>query len=86
MGVYKFYMPSVSVMGPNALAEAGKDIKELGFKKALIVTDKVLVKIKLVDKITDVLKQQSIDFVVFDKTQPNPTIQNVEDGLALLQN
>lgn len=86
MGVYKFYMPPVSVMGPNALAEAGKDIKGLGFKKALIVTDRVLVEIKLVDKITNVLKQQNIDFVVFDKTQPNPTIQNVEDGLALLQN
>ena len=86
MGVYKFFMPPVSVMGPKALEEAGKDIKELGFKKALIVTDKVLVEIKLVDKMTDVLKQHDIDFVVFDKTQPNPTTQNVEDGLALLQN
>lgn len=82
---YKFYMPAVNLMGANCLEEAGKDIQDLGFKKALIVTDKVLNEIGLVKKITDVLEKNNVGYVVFDETQPNPTDGNVESGLRLLK-
>ncbi|PSC67953.1 alcohol dehydrogenase [Micractinium conductrix] len=38
---YAFFMPALSLLGPNALKAAGKEITKLGLKKALIVTDKV---------------------------------------------
>ena len=82
---FKFFMPNVSVMGPGCLADAGKDISKLGFKKALIVTDKILAEIKLVDKLTEVLENENIEYVVYDKTQPNPTVKNVRDGLDLIK-
>lgn len=82
---YKFYMPPVNLMGPNCLEDAGKDIKSLGFKKALIVTDKVLVEIGLVNKLTKVLEANTIEYLIFDETKPNPTVTNVEDGLVLLK-
>ncbi|TDT72018.1 alcohol dehydrogenase [Hypnocyclicus thermotrophus] len=86
MAGLKFFMPSVNLMGPNCLEDAGKDIKALGFKKALIVTDKVLNDIGLVKKLTKVLYDNNIEYVIFDGTQPNPTTKNVADGLTLLKN
>lgn len=82
---FKFFMPSVNLMGPNCLVDAGKDINALGFKKALIVTDKVLNDIGLVSKLTEVLDENKVEYVVFDETQPNPTVGNCEAGLKLLQ-
>jgi alcohol dehydrogenase len=78
-------MPPISLMGPNCLQEAGDEINCLGLKKALIVTDKVLVDIKLVDKLTEMLESKGIEYVVFDETQPNPTVGNVESGEKMLK-
>lgn len=85
MSGFKFFMPAVNLMGPNCLKDAGADIKALGFKKALIVTDKVLNEIGLVKKLEEVLTDNGVEFVIFDGTQPNPTTGNVEDGLKLLK-
>ena len=85
MASYKFFMPSVNLMGANSLKDAGSDIKALGFKKALIVTDKVLVQIGLVKKLEAVLLENDVEFVIYDGTQPNPTSGNVSEGLELLK-
>lgn len=80
----KFFIPSVNVLGQGAVDEAIGDIKTLGFKHALIVTDKPLVKIGLVGEVAEKLGQNGITSTVFDGVQPNPTVTNVEAGLALL--
>jgi len=85
MASYKFFMPSVNLMGANSLKDAGIDIKALGFKKALIVTDSVLVQIGLVKKLEAVLLENDVEFVIYDGTQPNPTSGNVSEGLELLK-
>ncbi|MGL5542978.1 MAG: L-threonine dehydrogenase, partial [Fusobacteriaceae bacterium] len=81
-----FYMPPMSLMGIGCLKDGCDQIVTLGFKKALIVTDKVLVDIKLVDKLTQLLAERKIEYVIFDETKPNPTVTNVNDGLQILQN
>ncbi|MGU8477339.1 L-threonine dehydrogenase [Clostridium perfringens] len=82
---YKFFMPSISLMGADCLKDAGEQVAELGFKKALIVTDKVLGQIGIVKKVTDVLDNKDIEYEIYDETKPNPTVKNVNDGLALLK-
>ena len=82
---YKFFMPAISLMGADCLKDAGDQVGELGFKKALIVTDKVLGQIGIVKKVTDVLDNKDIEYAIYDETKPNPTVQNVNDGLALLK-
>lgn len=82
---YKFFMPSISLMGADCLKDAGEQVAELGFKKALIVTDKVLGQIGIVKKVTDVLDNKDIEYAIYDETKPNPTVKNVNDGLALLK-
>ncbi|EJT6171553.1 L-threonine dehydrogenase [Clostridium perfringens] len=82
---YKFFMPAISLMGADCLKDAGEQVAELGFKKALIVTDKVLGQIGIVKKVTDVLDNKNIEYAIYDETKPNPTVKNVNDGLALLK-
>lgn len=82
---YKFFMPAISLMGADCLKDAGDQVGELGFKKALIVTDKVLGQIGIVKKVTDVLDNKNIEYAIYDETKPNPTVKNVNDGLALLK-
>ncbi|WP_338589458.1 L-threonine dehydrogenase [Shewanella khirikhana] len=81
----KFFIPSVNVLGQGAVDEAIGDIKTLGFKKALIVTDKPLVQIGIAGDLVEKLGENGIVAVVFDGVQPNPTTGNVEAGLKLLK-
>lgn len=80
-----FFMPSVNIMGTGCLQEAILAIRSHGFRKALIVTDKVLNKLGVAANIQSQLAARDIQSVVFDGTQPNPTVANVRDGLAHLK-
>ncbi|GHA56272.1 L-threonine dehydrogenase [Photobacterium aphoticum] len=79
-----FFIPTVNLMGAGCLTEAVDAIQAHGFKKALIVTDKVLSQIGMVQQVADLLTARNVASVVFDGTQPNPTIDNVRAGLDLL--
>ncbi|WP_076407942.1 L-threonine dehydrogenase [Shewanella sp. UCD-KL12] len=81
----KFFIPSVNVLGKDAVDEAIGDIKTLGFKRALVVTDKPLVEIGLVGQVAEKLGAAGIVATIFDGVQPNPTSGNVEAGLELLR-
>ncbi|MCW8327437.1 L-threonine dehydrogenase [Photobacterium sp. SDRW27] len=80
-----FFIPTVNLMGAGCLTEAADAVKAQGFKKALIVTDKILSQIGMVKQVADLLAEREVESVVFDGTQPNPTIGNVEAGLELLK-
>lgn len=80
-----FFIPTVNLMGAGCLKDAADAIQSKGFKRGLIVTDVILNKIGVVKKVQTLLNQRSVQSVVFDGTKPNPTIRNVNDGLALLK-
>ncbi len=80
-----FFIPTVNLMGAGCLKDAADSIKAQGFTKGLIVTDKILNQIGVVKQVQDLLSERHIEAVVFDGTQPNPTISNVNAGLALLK-
>ena len=81
--MYSYFMPTVNLMGAKAVEEVGKQSVVLGVKKALIVTDKPLMGTNIVKKVVDILKASDVEAVIFDGTQPNPTVGNVEDGTAM---
>lgn len=85
MSAMKFFMPAVNQMGSGCLESSIIDIAGLGFKKALVVTDKMLNEIGMVSAVAEKLAAQSISSVIFAGTQPNPTCGNVAAGLELLQ-
>ncbi|HDY7774405.1 TPA: L-threonine dehydrogenase [Vibrio vulnificus] len=80
-----FFIPTVNLMGAGCLKDAADSIKAQGFTKGLIVTDKILNQIGVVKQVQDLLSERHVETVVFDGTQPNPTIGNVNAGLALLK-
>ena len=81
--VFKIAMPLLPYREPQLLrdsAEVAKVINEKNLKKTLIVTDQNLIKFGLTTKIEQELKQNNIDFAVFDQVFANPTISQVENG------
>ena len=85
MSVTQFFIPSRNLIGPGALDEGVAQIARLGFKKALIVTDQPLVSLGVAKLVADKLAAQGVASVVFDGVKPNPTVGNVNAGLAVLQ-
>ncbi|PWB33956.1 L-threonine dehydrogenase [Pseudomonas sp. SDI] len=80
-----FFIPAVNIMGIDCLNEALEAIVGYGFRKALIVTDAGLAKAGIAERLAEQLAVRDINAVVFDGAKPNPSIANVEQGLALLQ-
>lgn len=80
-----YYMPPVSMIGPGVLQDVGPQITSMGCRKALLVTDAVLVKVGVVKKLTDVLEASGVAYALFSDVQPNPTCANVNAGLSMLK-
>ncbi|WP_295650369.1 iron-containing alcohol dehydrogenase [uncultured Mucilaginibacter sp.] len=83
--IRRIYWPAINLIGPGAVKEIGTEIKKLNFKKILLVTDKVLRAVGVVNNVTSVLDKAKIDYVIFDDVEPNPTCKNVNDGLAIFK-
>ncbi|MFD2645394.1 L-threonine dehydrogenase [Pseudomonas japonica] len=80
-----FFIPAVNIMGIDCLEEALNAIVGHGFRKALIVTDTGLAKAGVAERIAEQLAVRDIDSRVFDGAKANPSIANVEQGLAMLR-
>jgi alcohol dehydrogenase len=80
---YGFFIPSVTLMGPGCAKEVGPKAKELGAKKAMIVTDAGLHKMGVSETIAGYLKDAGLDVVIYPGAEPNPTDKNVHDGVKV---
>ena len=79
--VNRFILNEVSYFGPGARKELAGEVKRLGYKKALVVTDKGLMKFGVAQKVIDVLDANNIPYAIFDDVKPNPTVTNVKNGI-----
>lgn len=77
----RFMLNETSYLGKGAREELAPEIKNRGFKKAFVVTDKSLAECGVINKVTDVLERAGIPFEVYSEVKPNPTIKNVTDGI-----
>lgn len=80
-----YYIPPINLLGRGCLAELKQPLSTMGCKKALVVSDKFLMGNGTIKKVTDILKEAGVDFVVYDEPKPNPTVKNVEDGYKILK-
>ena len=76
-----FYIPCVSLFGPDCSKEVGERAHNLGAKKVLIVTDEGLFKFGVADTIASYLKAANVDYHIFPGAEPNPTDINVLKGV-----
>lgn len=78
----RMILNETSYFGKGAIQSIADEVKARGSKKVLLVTDKDLIKFEVATKVIDVLKAAAIDFTIFDHVKANPTITNVQDGVA----
>ncbi len=76
-----FSLPPTIITGTGASEKVGEQAKRLGVTKALIVTDLGILRIGYADQISKNLHNASIDSTIFSEVTPDPTLQNVKDGL-----
>ena len=86
MSIEKFVLNETSYFGFGAREVLPEEIKNRGYKKVLVVTDKSLFVIGLTKKVTDKLEEAGIEYTVFSDVKPNPTVKNVKDGLEVCRN
>ncbi len=70
-----------SYFGKGAIKEIANEVKNRGLKKVMLVTDKDLIKFNVATKVCDVLDEAKIAYEIYDKIKPNPTIENVTEGV-----
>lgn len=79
--VNRFILNEVSYFGPGARKELPGVVSRFGYKKALVVTDKSLMKFGVAKMVIDELDAAGIAYDIFDDVKPNPTVTNVKDGI-----
>lgn len=85
MKTWKFLSPTKVRFGIGVTSEVGFFFKKNKIGKILVVTDAGLLKVGIVDKVTKVLDEENLKYEIFDKTEPEPPVDNVYDALAVFR-
>lgn len=78
----RIILNTVSYHGKGAINEIVPVAKSKGFKKVFVCTDPDLLKFGVSAKVTDLLDKEGIAYTIYSGIKPNPTIENVKDGVA----
>ncbi|MDR1292170.1 MAG: lactaldehyde reductase [Clostridiales Family XIII bacterium] len=77
----RFILNETSYHGAGAIAEIANEAQARGFKKAFVASDPDLIEFLVTKKVLDVLDGAGLDYELFSEIQPNPTIENVQEGV-----
>ena len=80
--VNRIVLNETSYHGAGAIQEIATEATKRGFKKAFVCSDPDLVKFGVTKKVTDVLDNAGLAYEVYSQIKPNPTIENVQTGVA----
>ena len=77
----RIILNETSYFGAGARENIASEAKARGFKKALFVTDKDLMKFGVAAKVTEILDREGMAYEILDDVKANPTIENVQNGV-----
>ena len=78
----RIVLNETSYHGAGAIKEIPGEVTRRGLTKAFVCSDPDLVKFKVTDKVLNVLKENNLDYELYSNIKPNPTIENVQTGVA----
>ena len=81
--VNRIILNETSYFGRGAREKLTEEIEARHFEKVLVVTDKSLLETGTVTLVTDVLDKKQINYHVYDGVKPNPSVENVQDGVKV---
>jgi alcohol dehydrogenase len=79
-----FRVPPIIHYGEGALGELGETARQLGFRRVLLVTDSGVVRLGVAGQARELLESAGVSVTLFEGVEPDPTLRNVEEGLATL--
>ena len=79
--INRMILNETSYFGYGARISIIDEVKSRKLRKALVVSDKNLVEVGLTKKVLDVLDENNLEYELFSDIKPNPTVNNVKDGL-----
>lgn len=77
----RFVLNETSYHGSGAITNIVPEIVARGFKKAFVASDPDLIKFGVTQKVTKLLDEAKVSYVIYSNIQPNPTIENVQNGV-----
>ena len=80
--MYRIVLNETSYYGAGCRSVIADEVRKRGFSKALLVTDKDLIRFGVAEKIEEVLRNAGIPYEIFSDLKANPTITNVKNGVA----
>lgn len=78
----RIMLNETSYHGAGAIKEIATEAKTRAFKKAFVCSDPDLIKFGVTKKVTDVLDEAGLAYEIYSDIKANPTIQNVQNGVA----
>ncbi|MGM3190841.1 lactaldehyde reductase [Dickeya dadantii subsp. dieffenbachiae] len=82
---HRMILNETSYFGSGAIAHLTEEVQRRGFRKALVVTDKELMKYGVAGKVTALLDKAGLPYDIYDGVIPNPTIAVVQQGVERFQ-
>ena len=79
----RFVLNETSYHGKGAIESIVSELKARGLKKPMVCSDPDLVKFKVTEKVTKLLDEAKIEYTLNSDIKPNPSIQNVQNGVKL---
>lgn len=79
--INRIVLNETSYFGAGSISVIPQEVAQRQFKKALVVTDKDLLKFNVAQKVTNILENAGIPYEIYDNIKPNPTIENVTTGV-----
>lgn len=78
----RIVLNEMSYFGRGSSSVIAEEIKRRGYRKVLLVSDKALIGIGPVEKVESILREADINYTLFSEIKANPSIKNVQDGVA----
>ncbi len=78
----RIVLNEISYHGAGAVAEIAAEVRNRGFKKAFLCSDPDLLKFGVTSKVTKILEENDMPYEIYSEIKPNPTIDNVQNGVA----
>ena len=81
----RIILNETSYFGKGAIQHITEELNKRNYQKIVVVTDKTLIDHGVATKVMDLLDEASVHYYTYDGIVPNPTIENVKDGVDFVK-
>lgn len=81
--VGEFYAPGKIIFGPGGLSQVGTEAKRLGNKVLIVLGRNAMRKSGALDRLTHLLKEQNLEYIIYENNPSDPTAETVDTGASL---